>query len=118
MTPAEFADLLARAADFVEEGERCGPGDLFDLLDVPHQRVTKADGSADITTVEADDAAEAIFGHDDQQVGSAEQLADGAERLTLPSATVVGGMTSDEREAAAEGFIIPLRRHFGLDAAV
>ncbi|MBW4329877.1 hypothetical protein KY084_03185 [Stakelama sp. CBK3Z-3] len=118
MTQADFVDLLARAAACVEDGERCGPGDLFDLLDIPHQRVTKADGSDNMITLEADDAAEAIFGHDDQQVGSAEQLADGAERLTLPSATVVGGMNHNEREAAAEGFITHIRRYFGLGAPV
>ena len=117
MTSADFGDLLSRAKELVDEGERCGPGTLFELLDIPHQRSNASTGSDPVNGEADDEAAEAIFGHDDQQVGSVERLADGGERLSLPSPIVVGSMTLDEREGAAEGFINHIRWYFGLDAA-
>ena len=97
-----------------DEGERCGPGELFDLLGISHQRGNGVSGSSDSNHVV--DVAESIFGHDDQQVGIAEPVAGGGERLSLPSPTVVGSMTPEEREAAADGFIKHIRRYFGLNA--
>lgn len=56
-----------------------------------------------------------MFGHDDQPVGTSEQMTDGSGRLCLPTAAAITEMSLMEREAAADAFIALVRRHFGLE---
>ncbi len=111
LTPDDFQQVIDRAADLFENGERFKPAAAFDALQV--ERPGKAGSpTADGAT---DDIAEPVFGHDDQPVGTADHLTDGAGRLCLPPTAAVTAMTPMEREAAADAFIELIRQHFGLD---
>lgn len=114
MSRTDFTKLLARAKTLVEEGERCAPEELYELLGL-HQPAGKPAKPAAKAPSEVEAAvAEAIFGEDDKPVGAVAPLVDGGEQFFLPPADAVERMTASEREAAANGFIACIIRYFGL----
>lgn len=141
MSADELRALLDRAEDLEANGERFTPADALDVLRMPvafqvteaeqsqvekdgndegeqqeAEAATSASATSPLDAVEDEEPlAEDVFGHDDQPVGTAEPLEDGSERLTLPMASLVAGMSMAEREEAASAFIQRVRRHFGLE---
>lgn len=117
LAPDEFQQIIDRAADLFENGERFKPAAAFDALQVdrPGKGASSTANDATANGSADDDTAETVFGHDDQPVGTADRLTDGTGRLCLPPTAAVTAMTPMEREAAADAFIELIRQHFGLD---
>lgn len=109
----EFQTVVDRAVDLAGNGDRCKPGEAFDVLqieraidpDAPERAPAKP---KPIVPIEE----EPIVGHDDQPVAAYERLADNIDRIRLPD---VSGMSLAEREIAAEACIGQILRHFELD---
>ena len=104
---AELRRTLDIAERAVAEGIRFKPTEALELLGIVPMASAPTAQRKPIKPIESDD----ILGHDEQPVGARERHTDNIERLRLPD---IAGLGRTEREAAAEAFIVEIRRHFRL----
>lgn len=126
-TPADALDVLrmpnalhveaAEQSKWIEDGRQQGSEEGSDEEELEADPDPSAPATFSLDDPEEAPRTQDVFGHDDQPVGTAEELEDGSERLTLPAAMVVAAMSVGEREEAASAFIHRIRRHFGVDGA-
>lgn len=113
--PGGFQMILDRAEELFAAQKPVQPVQALAALQATSPGDTVEDGDAAATAPEAVSEPEAVFGFNDEQVGTAVELPDGALRLDLPTREIVNDMSVAEREEAAAAFVAKVRTYFGLE---